>query len=59
LAKAAPAIARLFYLKSQHVGFMQGQMWCLVSCILDGVLPSYLNAADELAVNPSWSVFHE
>jgi len=47
------------YLKSQQVKLMPPQTWRLVSSLLDGVLPSYLNAADELAVNPTWSVSHE
>jgi hypothetical protein len=39
LAKAAQAIARLFYLMSQYAGLVQAQMWRLVSSMLDGVLP--------------------
>ncbi len=57
--KAAQAIARLFHLKSHHVSWMHAQVWRLVSSMLDGVLPSLINAADELAVNPTWSVSHE
>jgi hypothetical protein len=38
---------------------MPAQMWRLVSSLFDGVLPSYLIAADELAVNPTWSVSYE
>jgi hypothetical protein len=59
LAKAAQSIARLFYLMSQYAGLVQAQMWRLVSSMLNGVLPSFIKAADEMALNPTWSVSHE
>jgi len=58
LAKAAQAIARLFLLEVSACK-MPLQMWRLVSSMLDGVLPSFIKAADELALNPTWSVSHE
>jgi hypothetical protein len=45
-------------LKSPPAGIRQAQTRRLVSCMIDGLLPLFLIAADELAVNPTWSVSH-